>query len=47
MSVHLEISTQRIDELRQFSAISPLELINDEGYYRTTSIVDGSEKVFS
>ncbi|MEY0999967.1 anthrax toxin-like adenylyl cyclase domain-containing protein [Providencia rettgeri] len=46
MSVHLEISTQRIDELRQFSAISPLELINDEGYYRTTSIVDGSEKVF-
>ncbi|MEX9604601.1 anthrax toxin-like adenylyl cyclase domain-containing protein [Providencia huaxiensis] len=46
ISVHLEISTQRINELCQLSAVSPLELINDEGYYRTTSIVDGIEKVF-
>ncbi|MEY0911022.1 anthrax toxin-like adenylyl cyclase domain-containing protein [Providencia rettgeri] len=46
ISVHLELSTQRINELCQFSAISPLELINDEGYYRTTSIVDDNEKVF-
>ncbi|CAB5559420.1 Calmodulin-sensitive adenylate cyclase precursor [Providencia rettgeri] len=46
ISVHLEISTERIDELLRFRAISPLEPIDNGGYQRITSIVNGNEKVF-
>lgn len=46
ISVHLSISSRRIDELQRLGAISSLEPADSLGYLRMTSIVDDQEYTF-
>ncbi|USR66228.1 hypothetical protein NFC79_06440 [Providencia stuartii] len=46
IAVHLEITNERVNELIQFETITQLEKIHDGEYKKTTSMVDGKEKVF-
>lgn len=46
LAITLEITQERVNELIEYKAISPLKKQRGEGYSRTTSIVDGQETVF-
>lgn len=46
VSIQLEISVQRIEELLEFGAISSLGPVDNNGFYRTIVTIDGKKQVF-